>query len=340
MESVGTPILWTGFTVMVLVVLLIDLGLFHRKAHEVKFREAISWVSVWVTLALLFNFAIYLNFGADKALEFTTGYLIEQALSIDNVFVFLVIFGFFRVPKQYQHRVLFWGILGAVILRAIFILIGAALLQRFHWVIFIFGGILILTGLKMLFQKDEEMHPERNIVYRLFRRLVPMVHGYHGQQFFAIENGRRMATPLLLVLVIVEATDVVFAVDSIPAIFAITTDPFIVYTSNIFAILGLRNLYFVVAGFMEKFHYLKVGLAFVLLFVGTKMLIMDFYKIPIVVSLSVVAGVLAVSVLVSILRPPPPEVIEETEHLLHGDQPLPPEVEELVEPSGIEPPTS
>ena len=324
----------------VLSVLFIDLGVFHRKAHEVRFREALSWVTVWVVLALIFNLGIYLRFGQEKALEFLTGYLIEEALSIDNVFVFLVVFSFFRVPKEFQHRVLFWGVLGALIMRAIFILIGAALLQRFHWVIFIFGGILIITGLRMLIKRDEEMHPERNILYRVFRRLVPMVHGYHGQKFFAIENGRRMATPLLLVLVVIEGTDVVFAVDSIPAIFAITTDPFIVYTSNIFAILGLRNLYFVVAGFMEKFHYLKVGLAFVLLFVGVKMMIADFYKIPIIASLAVVAGLLAVSVLISILKPPPPEVVEEAEHLLKGDQPLPPEVEELVEPSGIEPPTS
>lgn len=320
--------------------LFIDLGVFHRKAHEVKFREALAWVTVWVTLALLFNLGIWMKFGSVKALEFLTGYLIEEALSVDNVFVFLVIFAFFRVPRQYQHRVLFWGILGALVMRAIFILIGAALLQRFHWVLYIFGGILILTGIRMLIKGDEEIHPERNIVYRAFRRVVPMVHGYHGQKFFVIENGRRLATPLLLVLVVVETTDVVFAVDSIPAIFAITTDPFIVYTSNIFAILGLRNLYFVVAGFMEKFHYLKVGLAFVLLFVGAKMLLADFYKIPIAGSLAVVAGLLAISVVISILRPPPPEVIEETEHLLKGDQPLPPELEELVEPSGIEPPTS
>lgn len=333
METVGTPWLWTGFTLFVLAVLAIDLGVFHRKAHAVRFKEAMGWVTVWVTLAILFNLGVYLRFGTQKALEFLTGYIIEEALSVDNVFVFIVIFAFFRVPKEFQHRVLFWGILGALIMRAIFILAGAALLQRFHWVIYLFGGILVVTGLKMLVQKEEEIHPERNIVYRAFRKIVPMVHGYHGARFFVRENERNYATPLLLVLVIVEATDVIFAMDSIPAIFAITTDPFIVYTSNIFAILGLRSLYFVVAGFMEKFHYLKIGLAVVLLFVGVKMLIADFYKIPITASLAVVAGVLGSSVVVSMLRPPPPEVVEETQQLLKGDQPLPPDLEELVEPS-------
>jgi tellurite resistance protein TerC len=329
METVGTPVLWTGFTIFVLAVLALDLGVFHRKAHEVRFKEAVTWVSVWVTLALLFNVGIYYWFGTQKALEFFTGYLIEEALSVDNVFVFIVIFSFFRVPKAFQHRVLFWGILGALIMRAIFIFAGAALLNRFHWVLYVFGGILIVTGIRMLFHDETEIHPERNIVYRLFRRTVPMVHGYHGQRFFVREDGRLRATPLLLVLVVVEATDVLFAVDSIPAIFAITTDPFIIYTSNIFAILGLRNLYFVVAGFMEKFHLLNIGLAFVLLFVGMKMLLADIYKIPITVSLAVVAGVLGTSVVLSILRPPPQKIAKAL-----AKQPIPEEVKELVESDG------
>jgi TerC family integral membrane protein len=325
LQSVGTPLLWATFSILIFVVLAIDLGFFHRKAHEVRFREAISWVVVWVTLALLFAWGVHWKFGSVKALEFLTGYIIEEALSIDNVFVFIVIFAFFRVPKQYQHRILFWGILGALVMRAIFIFAGAALLQRFHWILYVFGGILIVTGIRMLMGKDEEIHPEKNLVYRAFRRVVPMSHTYHGQKFFVVENGRRMATPLLLVLVVVEATDVLFAVDSIPAIFAITTDPFIIYTSNIFAILGLRNLYFVVARFMEKFHFLKIGLAFVLLFVGVKMLIADYYKIPIGMSLAVVAGVLVISVIISILRPQKPE-----EFVAQIQEP-PPEVKEWVE---------
>lgn len=329
METVGTPVLWTGFTVFVLAMLALDLGVFHRKAHEIRFKEALLWFSVWVALALLFNIGIYIRFGSVKALEFLTGFLIEKALSVDNVFVFIVIFSFFRVPKVYQHRVLFWGILGALIMRAIFIFAGAALLHRFHWVLYIFGAILIFTGIRMLRHNETDIHPQRNIVYRLFRRMVPMVHGYHGQQFFVQEGGRLLATPLLLVLVVIEATDVVFAVDSIPAIFAITTDTFIVYTSNIFAIMGLRNLYFVVAKFMEKFHLLNIGLAFVLLFVGVKMLLADFYKIPITVSLSVVVFLLGTSVMASILRPPPRKIEKAIEQ-----QPLPPEVEELVEPEG------
>jgi tellurite resistance protein TerC len=327
METVGTPLLWTGFTLFVLAVLAIDLGVFHRKAHVVRFREAMGWVTVWVTLALLFNIGVYFRFGSVKALEFLTGYLIEEALSVDNVFVFIVIFSFFRVPREFQHRVLFWGILGALVMRAIFIFAGAALLQRFHWVLYVFGGILIYTGIRMLLHDETDIHPEKNIVYRLFRRLVPMVHGYHGQRFFIREEGRLLATPLLLVLVVVEGTDVMFAVDSIPAIFAITTDPFIIYTSNIFAIMGLRSLYFVVAGFIEKFHLLNIGLAFVLLFVGVKMLLADFYKIPITVSLAVVVVLLAGSVIASILRPPKKDIEEAIE-----EQPLPPEVEELVEP--------
>ncbi|MBI4455585.1 MAG: TerC family protein [Acidobacteria bacterium] len=300
----GTPILWIGFTLFVLAMLALDLGVFHRRAHEVRTREALLWTFVWVVLALLFNVGVYLWFGSERALEFLTGYLIEKALSVDNIFVFLVIFSYFTVPAVLQHRVLFWGILGALIMRVIFIVFGAALLQEFHWVIYVFGGFLVFTGVRLFFQRESEVHPERNPVVRLFQRVVPSVSDYRNSRFTVVEAGKRRATPLLLVLVVVEATDIVFAVDSIPAIFAITLDPFIVYTSNIFAILGLRALYFVLADVMGKFHYLKVGLSLVLVFVGAKMLIAEFYKVPITVSLGVVAALLGGSVVASLLRPP------------------------------------
>jgi tellurite resistance protein TerC len=302
-ESIGSPALWVGFTAFVLAMLALDLGVFHRKAHEVHFKEALAWSAVWVSLALAFNLLVYQWFGAERGLEFLTGYVIEKALSVDNVFVFLVLFSFFAVPAAYQHRVLFWGILGALVMRAIFIMAGAALLQRFHWIVYVFGAFLVVTGVKLLLHREGEVHPERNPAYRLFRRFVPAVTEYRGSRFTVVENGRRYATPLLAVLVVVEATDVVFAVDSIPAIFAVTRDPFIVYTSNIFAILGLRALYFLLAGVMDKFHYLKVGLAIVLCFVGAKMLLVDVYKIPIVASLAVVASLLAGSVVASLLWP-------------------------------------
>jgi tellurite resistance protein TerC len=306
MQSIGTPLLWTGFTAFVVAMLALDLGVFHRRAHEVRFREALSWSVVWVALALAFNVAVWRWFGPTKGLEFLTGYLIEKALSVDNIFVFLVIFSYFAVPKAYQHRVLFWGILGAIVMRAIFIFAGAALLEAFHWVIYVFGGILILTGVKMLVQRNAEIHPERNPIFRAFRRLVPSVPEYHGQAFTVLQGGRRYATPLLAVLVAVEATDVVFAVDSIPAVFAVTKDPFIVYTSNIFAILGLRAMYFLLAGVMDRFRYLKAGLATVLVFVGAKMTIAELYPIPVGVSLAVVASILAASVVASLLARPRP----------------------------------
>ncbi|MEK7408046.1 MAG: TerC family protein [Acidobacteriota bacterium] len=302
-ESVGTPLLWVGFTLFVLAMLGLDLGVFHRRAHEVRVREALLWTLVWITVALLFNVGVYFWFGPERALEFFTGYLIEKALSVDNIFVFLVIFSYFAVPAAFQHRVLFWGILGALVMRAIFILLGAALLQRFHWVIYIFGAFLVFTGVKLFLQRGSEVHPERNPLFRLFRRLVASVGDYRSSHFTVVEAGKRYATPLLLVLVCVEGTDIVFAVDSIPAIFAITRDPFIVYTSNIFAILGLRALYFVLAGVMGRFHYLRVGLALVLAFVGTKMMLTDLYKVPITASLGVVAALLTGSIVASLIRP-------------------------------------
>ena len=299
-ESVGTPGLWIGFTIFILAMLALDLGVFHRRAHAISVKEALLWSVVWMALALVFNAGVYSWFGPARGLEFLTGYLIEKALAVDNIFVFAVIFSYFAVPIAYQHRVLFWGILGALVLRALFIGLGAVLLQKFHWVIYIFGAFLILTGIKLLLQRDEEVHPERNPVFRLFKRMVRSVPEYHGGRFFLSRNGKRYATPLLLVLVSIEVTDVIFALDSIPAIFAVTSDPFIVYTSNIFAILGLRSLYFLLAGVMHKFEYLKIGLALVLAFVGAKMVLADIYKIPIAVSLGVVAALIAGSVILSL----------------------------------------
>jgi tellurite resistance protein TerC len=303
METIATPLLWSVFSVFVLGMLALDLGVFSRKPHEVHFREALAWSGVWVALALVFNGWIYLRFGSERSLEFLTGYVVEKALSVDNIFVFVVLFAAFAVPKIYEHRVLFWGVIGAIVMRAIFIGLGAALLTRFHWVIYIFGTILIVTGIRLLVQREHEPHPERNPMFRFARRFIPAVPEYHGKKFFIKLNGKWFATPLFLVLVAIEATDVVFAVDSIPAIFAITEDPFIVYTSNIFAILGLRAMYFLLAGVIDRFHLLKIGLAFVLLFVGVKMVVVDLVKIPIVVSLIVIATILGGSVVASLLWP-------------------------------------
>jgi tellurite resistance protein TerC len=294
-------ILWIAFNIFILGILAIDLGVFHRTAHKVSLREASVWSVVWVSLAMFFNLAIYYLWGAEKALEFLAGYLIEKSLSVDNIFVFLMIFSYFAVPAVYQHRVLFWGILGALIMRAIFIAAGTALLNAFDWAIYFFGGFLIVTGVKMLLAGDQKLEPEKNPAVRLLRHVMQVSEKYHGQSFFVRLNGRLWATPLLVVLVVVETTDVIFAVDSIPAIFAVTQDPFIVYTSNVFAILGLRAMYFLLAGIMEMFCYLRVGLSFVLCFVGAKMLLVDFYKIPIGMSLGVVASILILSVLASLL---------------------------------------
>ena len=303
--GVGTPWLWIGFTVFVLGMLALDLGVFHRKAHPVGHREALAWTVVWVSLALAFSVFVFREFGHQRGLEFLTGYLIEYSLSIDNIFVFLLIFRYFAVPPPSQHRTLFWGILGALIMRATFILLGAVLIQTFHWIIYVFGAFLVYAGIKMLRGTNIEVHPERNPVVRLFQRFVPVTSHYSGARLTVRRDNRIYATPLLLVLVVVEATDLVFAVDSIPAIFAITRDPFIVYTSNIFAILGLRSLYFLVAAAITKFHYLKVGLGGVLSFVGAKMLLSEYYEIPIVASLAVVGGMLAASVVASLLWPLP-----------------------------------
>lgn len=301
METIGSPVLWGGFIAFVLAMLALDLGVFHKTAHRISVKEAAAWSVVWVGLAALFNVGVYFMFGPDRALEFTTGYVIEKALSVDNIFVFLVLFTFFAVPDTLQHRVLFWGVLGALVMRAIFIFAGGAFLAKFHWAIYVFGGILALTGLKLLRAGDEKVDPNKNFAVRFFRKIMPVTDGYRGDKFIVRENGVRMATPLLLCLVAVEATDLIFAVDSIPAIFAVTRDPFIVFTSNIFAILGLRSLFFMLAGVMDRFKYLKPGLAFVLLFVGTKMLIIDFYKIPVLASLGVIFGILTVAIVASLI---------------------------------------
>lgn len=302
-ESIGTPSLWIGFTVFVLALLALDLGVFHRKAHEVSMKEALTWSVVWISLALLFNAGVYSWFGPERGLEFLAGFLIEKALAVDNIFVFVVLFSYFAVPATLQHKVLFWGIIGALIMRAIFIVLGGVLLQQFHWIMYVFGAFLILTGIKLLFQKDAEIHPERNPLFLLFMRFVPTLPTYHGASFFVRQSGRWYATPLFVVLASVEVTDLVFAIDSIPAIFAVTSDPFIVYTSNIFAILGLRSLYFLLAGIIHQFHYLKTGLAFVLAFVGVKMMIVDIYKVPIGLSLSVIALLIGGAILASLLWP-------------------------------------
>ena len=291
--------LWIGFNLFVLALLALDLGVFHRKAHSVSIKEATTWSVIWVSLAMIFNLGIYFTWGEEKALEFFTGYVIEKSLSVDNLFVFLMIFQYFSTPAEYQHRVLFWGILGALVLRAIFIAAGSALLTQFHWMIYVFGAFLVFTGIKMFLQGDEKLEPNRNPVVRLFERWVPMTREYHGQRFMIRTNGQTRATLLLLVLIVIETTDVIFAVDSIPAIFAVTQDSFIVYTSNVFAILGLRALYFMLAGVMQMFVYLKFGLSLVLCFVGAKMLLSDIYKIPIGASLAVIGTVLLLSIVAS-----------------------------------------
>jgi tellurite resistance protein TerC len=306
MESVGTPALWIGFTIFVLAMLTLDLGVFHRKSHVVSFKEAAGWSVVWIAVSLAFGGGVWWLFGQDMGMQYLTGYIIEKALSVDNIFVMLVIMNFFVVPREYQHKVLFWGILGALVMRAGFIFAGAALIQKFHWVMYLFGLVLVWTGVKLFRNDDEAPDPSKNKILKLFKRYFPTTSEYHGDRFFIVEAGKRLATPLMIVLVTVEATDLVFAVDSIPAIFAVSRDPFIVYTSNIFAILGLRSLFFLLSGVLGKFHYLKYGLALVLLFVGGKMLVSGFFHMPTWISLVVVTALIGGSVLVSLFKPPAP----------------------------------
>jgi tellurite resistance protein TerC len=294
---------YVGFTAFVLAMLALDLGVVHRKAHVVRPKEAGMWVAIWMTLAFGFAAILYLWRGSESSLLFVTGYLIEQSLSVDNLFVIVMIFSYFSVPAKYQHRILFWGILGALVMRGIFIGVGTILISRFSWIMYIFGGFLIFTGIRMAFEQDEEFDAEKNIVMRTARRFLRVTNQYDEQRFFTVENGVKVATPLLLVLIMVEFTDLVFAVDSIPAIFAVTTDPFLVYTSNVFAILGLRSMYFLLSGIVHKFVYLKYGLSAILTFVGTKMVIVDFYHVPLLVSLAVIVVTLAVSIVTSLLYP-------------------------------------
>jgi tellurite resistance protein TerC len=296
-----TPIIfWILFNAFVLLMLAMDLGVFHRKSHEVSIREALTWTFVWIFLALVFNTIIYFWRGPQLAMEFFTGYLIEKALSIDNIFVFIMVFSYFQIPSKYQHKILFWGILGALVMRVVFIFAGVALIEKFHFTIYIFGALLIFTGYKMFYHSDAKIEPDKNPIIRFFKKLMPVTPHLHGSNFFVKLNGKRLATPLFLVLILIETTDLIFAVDSIPAILAITQDQFIVFTSNVFAILGLRSLYFALAGVVHRFWLLNYGLALVLIFVGLKMLLIDLYKIPIEWSLIFIATIIATSVFFSL----------------------------------------
>lgn len=295
---------WIAFNLFVVLLLALDLGVFNRKHHAIGMREALTWSAVWVTISLLFNLGIYLKFGSDVALSFLTAYLIEKSLSVDNLFVIAMLFSYFSVKSEYQHKVLFYGVLGAIIMRGVLIGIGASLIHRFHWLIYLFGAFLIYTGFKMALEKDPVVYPENRVV-RAFRKIFPVTDKYHGAKFFVNLRGRRYATPLFVVVLVVELTDLLFAVDSIPAVFGITTDAFIVYTSNVCAILGLRALYFALAGVLGLFHYLKVGLSLILIFIGGKMVLADVYKIPIGYALAIVASILVVSVVASVMWPKP-----------------------------------
>lgn len=295
---------WISFNVFVLIMLALDLGVFNRKSHVISVKESISWTLVWIALALTFNLGIGHFMGNDKALEFLTGYVIEKSLSVDNIFVIALLFSYFSVPPRYQHKVLFWGILGALIMRASMIAIGAKLIAEFTWIIYVFGAFLILTGIKMIAKQETDIHPEQTLVVRLLRRFIPVTRDYHDGHFFVRQHGALMATPLFVALLVVEFTDLIFAVDSIPAIFAVTRDPFIVYTSNVFAILGLRSLYFALAGVLDKFHYLKFGLGLVLTFVGIKMLVGHTpWRIDTHISLAVIILILTGSVIASLIWP-------------------------------------
>jgi len=293
---------WVIFNAFVLLMLALDLGVFHKKLHVVSVKEALIWSGIWIFLSLCFNGFIYFTFGETKALEYFTGYVIEKALSVDNIFVFVLIFSFFKVPAIYQHKVLFWGIIGALIMRVIFIFAGVALLEKFHWTIYLFGAILIYTGIKMLLDREKKIEPEKNPVIKFFKKIIPTTNEFHEDKFFIKRQNKNYATPLFVVLIMIEITDLIFAVDSIPAILAVTKDHFIVYTSNVFAILGLRSLYFALADIIERFKYLAVGLAIILVFVGVKMVIIDIYKIPIHYSLIVILFVLSISIVISFLK--------------------------------------
>jgi tellurite resistance protein TerC len=315
-SSIGSLPLWIGFITLVIALLALDLGFFHRKARAVAWREAAGWCVTWVTLAGLFNLGIFLWKGPEPAIEFLTGYLIELSLSVDNVFIFIVIFSYFAVPPSHQYRVLFYGILGALIMRGLFVYVGSEILHRFHWVSYLLGLLLAASGTKLLFNRAESVDPSKNFAVRIFKRFFPVSNSYRGEKFFVSENGRLIATPLFLVLLSVEVTDLIFAVDSVPAIFAITTDPFIVFTSNIFAILGLRSMYFLLAGTLVKLPYLNIGLAFVLIFVGVKMLLANVYEISPLATLAIIVFFIITSVLASLRAAPaqpPPELKQDVD---------------------------
>ncbi len=295
-----TQLLWLGFGLVITIMFVLDLGVFNRKSHEIRFREALAWTLVWVSLAAAFCGWIWYERGGVKALEFATAYLIEESLSVDNLFVFIMIFGYFHVGRHHQPKILKWGIIGALVLRAIFIIAGIGLIERFHWMIYLFGAILVFTGIKIAFGSDAHVAPEKNLLVRLVRRFVPITKRIRGDRFFINRNGVRAATPLFLALLVVESSDVIFAIDSIPAVLAISRDPFIVYTSNVFAIMGLRSLYYLLANVMEMFVYLKLGVSFILAFVGAKMLLTDIYPVPIHFSLGIIIGSLAIAIITSI----------------------------------------
>jgi TerC family integral membrane protein len=325
----GSTWLWIGFSLFILTMLSLDLGLFNRKAHTIRYREAWLWSGVWITLAMIFAAVVFHYQGSQRGFEFLTGYLIELSLSVDNLFVFLLIFSYFKVPSKFQHRVLFWGVMGALVMRLTMIFIGAALINRFHWIIYIFGAFLVYTGIKMFRHEEIEIQPEQNLLVRAVTRFLPISRHYEEEKFFTKANGKRTGTLLLLVLMVVEVTDLVFAVDSIPAIFAITTNTFIVYTSNVFAILGLRSMYFLLAGVVEKFRYLRVGLAVVLTFIGIKMLLVAIgFNIPIKFSLVFVALVLLGSIAASLLIAPEHETTIQVDLPLDFDLPLGEELNE------------
>ncbi len=296
-------LLWISFTLFIIGLLILDLKVFQREEHEISIKEALLWTGFWIMLSLAFNAGVYFFMGPQKALEFLTGYLIEKSLSVDNIFVFILIFSYFGIPGKYQHKILFWGILGALLMRALFIVAGITLIHYIHWVIYVFGGFLVFIGLRMAFAKEKEIHPEKNRLLRLVKKFMPVTEDMKSGKFFIRDGKTLVATPLFVVLIVIESTDVVFAVDSIPAILSITLNPFIVYTSNVFAILGLRALYFALAGIMKIFHFLNYGLSIILIFVGAKMLMAEVYKIPVGAALTVVGGVLLISIVASLMFP-------------------------------------
>lgn len=303
--------LWIIFNAFIVAMLILDLAIFHKENQEESIKKALVWTGIWIVMALVFGIGVYYYMGSQTALDYYTGYLIEKSLSVDNIFVFLLVFSYFKVPEKFQHKVLFWGIFGALVMRFVFIFTGVALIERFHWIIYVFGGFLVFTGIKLALEKDKEVHPERNPVLKLVRRFFPTTKSYHGSKFFIRRMGKLMATPLFIVLIVIETTDVVFALDSIPAILAITRDEFIVYSSNAFAILGLRALYFALSGIMRLFHYLHYGLALILVFVGVKMLLSEFYHIPTPYALAFIGITLTVSVVASIMNPKEDEPLAE-----------------------------